>query len=428
MKRLGRWMLILMATLVLGIVAVSLFVMWRVDREWVEVQLSRALSRKVTIGKLQVDLFTAVGGVKVRDLAISRRVTPERSAAMGTVPENLLFLRAGEGRLRLHWLPLLRRRLEIETLVLESPLVRVVGRADGTTDLDDLLVGDPADPPLLRQVILKGLTIHGGTLFWEDLAGGSSYRVDGLMVNAGREGLNGGLRVTSAFKLTSTRMGRAAAARSVEVECRLKGPLEIGMSPGEGMGFVFEVSLPRGIVSGLHLWKRIRELPALHELLGGLDVLGENITWKNGALRLARKGNELQFSDGEVITREYSLAYGGTWNLARNTLNLQLELRFPPSLKERVRETLAARIRPMVPVFLRSLTPAPELAERILVPFQDREGRLRMSFRVTGSPAAPRVRLEKPDFVSLRRAVGDLLKEKAAQQGAGMLQRLLTPK
>jgi len=423
--RVTRWVAALLVLLLLAALAAGIYLLHRVDRHWVAAQLEQSLSRKVQIGDMKVNLFSSLGSFVVKDVVVSRRFSPQRLAAMKSIPRDLRLLSAAEGSMRIRWLPLLRRHLEIDALVLKKPDLHIDRNRDGSTNLDDLLNPDPDEAPLLRSVHLSGLSIQDGRVTWNDRAGGARYSLENMVLNARRRKGSTDLGVTMAFGMKSQRMGRTALARNVDVDWRLHGSVHLGQPPKASLGFALAVDLPRGQVDGLTVLQRLRQLPGVADLLGSGITIPEAITWKDGAVTLSGKGQRLSMADGLIRTREYSLEYGGIWNLESDAIDLDLVFRFPAGQVPSLRRELTSRINTLVPSLLQKQVSPGELAEEVLSVLLDREGRPRLAVRVTGTLTDPRPQLVKPGFDSLRKAVAGMLRVRAKEQGLDLLEQLL---
>lgn len=122
-------------------------------------RISAAMNRQVSLGDVSVSIFS---GIRLHDLVIQDRE--------GNQP----FVKAGALRLEYRFWPLLRKRVEISEIRLESPLVRIVRYADGTYNFNDLTAKkeQPATgekSPLNLAVSQVSLT--DGTLILDDRQG-----------------------------------------------------------------------------------------------------------------------------------------------------------------------------------------------------------------------------------------------------------------
>jgi len=97
-------------------------------------------------------------------------------------------------QLRLKLMPLLSKRVEIDTVVLESPQLRFVTLANGINSLAGL-TGDGEDSleestegqdaELALAIVIQGLQLSDGNLEWDDRQNGQRYQVNDLQLNTG---------------------------------------------------------------------------------------------------------------------------------------------------------------------------------------------------------------------------------------------------
>ena len=103
-------------------------------RGMVESRLRDTLGREVTLGEIGLRVLPTLS-VSVADVSIAA------AEPAGDGP----FLEAAAVRGTLRILPLLQRRIEIGTFILEEPRIRLQRDADGSWNFDDILAGFTAD-------------------------------------------------------------------------------------------------------------------------------------------------------------------------------------------------------------------------------------------------------------------------------------------
>lgn len=134
-------------------------------------KISAAINRQVSLGDVSVSIFS---GIRLHDLTIQDKE--------GTEP----FLKAGALRLDYRFWPLLRKRVEIKEIRLESPSVRIVRSADGSFNFSDLKKQPPPeekDKPKEKSPIdlaVSQVTLTDGTVIYDDRrgSGGKPYRTE----------------------------------------------------------------------------------------------------------------------------------------------------------------------------------------------------------------------------------------------------------
>jgi AsmA protein len=124
-------------------------------------KISVAINRQVSLGDVSVSIFS---GIRLHDLVIQDKE--------GAQP----FLKAGTLRLDYRFWPLLRKRVEIKEIRLESPLVRIVRYADGTFNFSDLMAKKEQPAPAGKEkspiyLAVSQVTLTDGTMIFEDRQG-----------------------------------------------------------------------------------------------------------------------------------------------------------------------------------------------------------------------------------------------------------------
>lgn len=202
-------------------------------------KLSAAINRQVSLGDVSVSIFS---GIRLHDLAIQDRE--------GTQP----FLKAGALRLNYRFWPLLRKRVEIKEIRLESPLLRVVRYADGSFNFSDLIAKkeQPAAEPKAKNPInlaVSEVSLTDGRVVFDDRQGlgGKPYQaeISAIQVAAQKISLDGEFPVSMQATLpggallditgTATKVGTTpiiALATSLIVKDLAK--LSAGLPPAVG--------------------------------------------------------------------------------------------------------------------------------------------------------------------------------------------------
>jgi AsmA protein len=103
----------------------------------------------------------------------------------------------GNAHISMKIMPLLSRQVEIDTVLLESPRVRLTTQADGRTNWDDLvtsLSGQPSeDSELVDEgamaiagLVIEGISIDGGEVSWQDHQLGEDFKLESINLITGR--------------------------------------------------------------------------------------------------------------------------------------------------------------------------------------------------------------------------------------------------
>lgn len=178
------------------------------------------------------------------------------------------FIRSGTLRLKVRYLPLLMRRLDISALDLKGATIRVTRYADSTTNIDDLIGvrgGKTAGSGLSIRV--ESARLESGTLFFTDLStpqkpsfevaglrgtlatekGTRRFELDGMLVPGTKITLGGVLgpdRITGNGHITAFDLGRLTPyAQSLSHRASLGGKADAVFSYAHGNEREIKVSL-----------------------------------------------------------------------------------------------------------------------------------------------------------------------------------------
>jgi len=144
-------------------------------------RISAAINRQVSLGDVSVSIFS---GIRLNDLVIQDKE--------GSQP----FLKAGALRLDYRFWPLLRKRIEIKEIRLESPFLRIVRYADGSFNYSDLTARKEQPAPASPiDLAVSQVTVTNGTMIFDDRQGpgGKPYvaEVSALRMEAKKISLDG---------------------------------------------------------------------------------------------------------------------------------------------------------------------------------------------------------------------------------------------
>lgn len=159
----------------------------------------KALQRPVDLGNIRVGLFS---GIELSELTISEHGEKEP------------FIAADRVVLRFQLLPLLARRVVIDEIALEHPVIRVIRQMDGSFSFSDLLTPDKAaDPQEMApkpgsedhafSLLVTSARISNGQLILIDRQSAASIELNGMQLEASGITLDGDVPI----KLTAQLQG-----------------------------------------------------------------------------------------------------------------------------------------------------------------------------------------------------------------------------
>jgi len=189
MKKRARIVLAVFAGLVVVLVILGLMLPRMIDMAWVRdlmvEQAQAALGRDVRLGRAQLRLIPNIR-VQLAGLEVAQ------SAGFGDQP----FVKVGEVYAVVKLVPLLRKQVVVDQLVLEEPAISVIRLEDGTFSFDDLVDREPeraeaagrgkvpsTEDSGAPQVRIGGIQVRHGKLTFLDkqTAPHTTLEVDDLM-------------------------------------------------------------------------------------------------------------------------------------------------------------------------------------------------------------------------------------------------------
>lgn len=188
-KKIGKIAVIALAVVLalvaLAAILVKILISPEMVKKTVLPKISDRIERQVTLGDAEVSIFS---GIRLKDLVIQEKD--------GSGP----FLKAGAIRLNYRFWPLLAGRVEVNEVLLESPLVKIVRYPDGSFNFSDLKKEKPkTEEPKEKKALHLAVSRAGVS--------------DGKIIYQDRKGIGG-----QAFTSEVTAIGLAASDISLDGE------------------------------------------------------------------------------------------------------------------------------------------------------------------------------------------------------------------
>jgi uncharacterized protein involved in outer membrane biogenesis len=126
------------------------------------------------------------------------------------------FLKAGTVKARVKLLPLLRKELEVDTLVLHGVTVNFARNTKGVNNWDDLIkpqekaeVSDQAMP--LGALILGGIDIKDANIYWDDKQQGLEYKITNANISTGELKFGDPIDIIASLNASASKPALSAA-------------------------------------------------------------------------------------------------------------------------------------------------------------------------------------------------------------------------
>jgi len=136
------------AAILILIIAAGIIIMLKVDKAFIETQMSKGLNRQVHIEKIDVSIFSIVSGIEIKNVAISNFKTPQQLAVLADKPVAAgdIFTGMEALRFKVRFLPLIHKQIDLKELVLYSPIINLTRSRQGILNCDDLIKSQKQHP------------------------------------------------------------------------------------------------------------------------------------------------------------------------------------------------------------------------------------------------------------------------------------------
>jgi len=440
----------IVALIVVLVVAAGVIVYMTVTKDFVASKMSAALNRHVTIESIDVNLFSVVSGIEVKNVAISNFKTPDQLAALAgkPVPAGDLFAGVESFRFKLKFLPLLKRQVELDELTLTSPVINLSKNRQGVLNIDDLIKSKkqpapeekkaPAEPskPLSADdlpvaVSIGEIGMRNATVNYDDAALGHRFQIYNLTalahdIEIDPKALESKDQAGVKFGMGAKTVGplKTGSVQNFDVKLDVTGKVipfdrQSRLLNPEAL---VHVGLPEGEITGLQIFNAVAQIPVLGEYLGEyIAFLKDTQKWsgsKNSGLDLRYKDNQADISNGRLDLEQASITFDGGMNLASSAVKMNLGVVMDQATNDKVQALLTQKIDqaikdPKVKQYAR-----PEmLAQTAMKPLLNSDDRIELGAAVAGTTQKPAVTLTRPQLGSLsviiKDAAGDVAVEAA---------------
>ncbi|OHD63252.1 MAG: hypothetical protein A2176_11750 [Spirochaetes bacterium RBG_13_51_14] len=435
----------LLAVVILIVIAASVAIIFFVNKGLVEDQMKKALNRHVQIQDISVSIFSIISGIEVKKVTISNFKTEKQLEALKGKPvaANDVFVRMESLRLKLKFLPLLKKRFELRELVLYTPMINVAKNKKGYFNFDDLTRPKKKTAEEQAEEPAKSLTA-------DDIP---------VAVSVGEVGIKNGTinyydgkfdQRFQVYKLTAVVYSIAIDPKNLEnkdnakvkifMGVRTVGPIKTGSVESFDITFDItgnvkpfdiktrkldpEVSVhagsPEGMITGLQIFNSIAANNILSKYIGdALSFLKGKQSWKGSKLAyvdLWYKAGRATLSNGNLKLQECRLLFDGVYSTISRDMDVNLELELLKSRNNAIKVGIRRQIESgLKRLGAKKYVDADKIAETAMKPLLNKNGMIYMKFKVAGPTSKPDVQLTFPQLGSLddiiKQVAGDVLIE-----------------
>ncbi len=449
------------AFIVLLIVIASVAIIFIVNKELVQNQMTKALNRHVQIQDINVGIFSVISGIEVKKVTISNFKTEKQLEALKgkPVPGRDVFVSMEALRLKLKFLPLLKKQFQLKECVLYTPVINVSRSKGGVFNFDDLTrpkkltreeqeelakekaeeAKEPKKPftadDIPVAINIGEVGVKNGTVNYYDGKFDQKfqlYKMTALVYNITIDpkelAKKDNAKVTIYMGVRTVGPVKSGSVESFDVTFDIDGnvrPFDLKTRKLDP-----EVSLhagsPEGQITGLQIFNAIAGNNVLGKYIGdALSFLKGKQSWKGSKLAYVDvwyKAGLAKLSNGNLKLKECRLLFDGAFNTKSKALDVNLELEL---LKER-NNAIKVGIRRQVESGLKKLGAKkyanPEkIAETAMKPLLNKNGMVYMKFKVAGTTSKPKAELTHPKLGSLdkiiKQVAGDVILEAGKEAG-----------
>jgi len=451
----------LIGAILILIIAAGIIIMLKVDKAFIESQMSKALNRQVYIEKIDVSIFSIVSGIEIKNVAISNFKTPQQLKVLAGKPVAAgdVFTGMEALRFKVRFLPLLSKQIDLKELVLYSPIINLTRSKQGVLNCDDLIKSKKQNPvdkaelekkkepeakkqanPITADDIPVAITvgeigIKNGTLNYYDGELDQRFQIYKLTtlaydINIDPKDLEkkDEIRLRMAMGLKTVGSMKSGSVQSFDVTIDATGkviPFDVKTRQLEPEVIV-HVGFPDGQITGLQIFTAVAAIPLLGDYLGEyISFLKGKQEWKNSkasGVDLRYKADKAQLSNGKLDLKEASLLFDGAVNTQSSALDMNLDMVMKKETNEGVKKGLAKQIEAGIKnPEVKKYADSNKLAEAAMQPLLNKDGVIDLKFKVGGTTKKTDVKLTEPRLDSLssviKKSAGSLVTE--AAKGAG---------
>jgi hypothetical protein len=442
------------ATILILIIAAGIIIMLKVDKAFIESQMSKALNRQVYIEKIDVSIFSIVSGIEIKNVVISNFKTPQQLAVLAGKPVAAgdMFTGMEALRFKVRFLPLLHKQIDLKELVLYSPVINLTRSKQGVLNCDDLIKSKKQNPedktdlekkkgkPLTADDIPVAITvgeigIKNGTVNYYDDELDQRFQIYKLTTLAYDISIDpkdlekkDEIKLKIAMGIKTVGSMKTGSVQSFDVTIDSTGkviPFDVKTRQLEPE-VIAHVGFPDGQITGLQIFNAVASIPLLGDYLGEyISFLKGKQEWKNSkasGVDLRYKADKAELSNGKLDLKEANLLFDGAVNTRSNALDMNLNMVMNKEINEKVKKGLAQKIDAGIKnPEIKKYADSNKLAEAAMQPLLNKDGMIDLKFKVGGTTKKTNVKLTSPQLDSLGSVItksgGSLATE--AAKGAG---------
>ncbi|KQC07115.1 MAG: hypothetical protein APR62_06905 [Smithella sp. SDB] len=435
--------------IVVLVIAAGVIIYTKVDKAFVSSQMSKALNRQVYIEKIDVNIFSILSGIEIKNVAVSNFKTPQQLESLQGKPVAAedVFADMESLRFKVKILPLLKRQIALKELVLYNPVVNLSKNKQGVLNIDDLIKSKKQDKEKKSQaeeparpisaddipvaVAVGEIGMKNGIINYYDGEYDQKiqiYKLTTLLhdINIDPKNLEKKDEIKLDFGMGIRTIGalKTGSVRSFDIMIDADGkiiPFDVKTRLLEPEA-VIHVTVPDGEITGLQIFNSIASIPILSDYMGEyISFLKDKQEWKNireNGLDLRYKANKMEVTNGQLNLQEAKILFDGTMNIKSRAIDMNAGVVMKQKINDAVETSLAKKIDSLIKSpEIKKYTDSGKLAAVAMQPLLNKDGVIDLRIKVTGTTKNPAVRLTQPQLGSLGSIIKDAADSVAIEAG-----------
>ncbi|MBN1499007.1 MAG: AsmA family protein [Spirochaetes bacterium] len=440
MKKFFKITGIIFLIFIMLIAAAAAAVYLIVDKQFVEAQMEKALNRNVSIGNIDISVFSIVSGIEVNDVKISNYINPDKLKDIQDKPveKNNIFVSLDSFKFKIQFLPLLKKQFVLKEITLYAPVINVVRSEKGYFNFGDLLVPKGKVPEEKKQKPVESKTsepitadlipleisigkigIEKGKITYTDNKFKQvveiydlTFLVHSIELDAERLETKNSIKVRFATGIKTIGKMKSGSVQSFDlninadadvkpfdVKTRILNP-EISVTAGSN----------RGTVTGLQIFQAMKDIEQIEKYCGKLSFLKDSISWSDLKTSVWYKNGVVKTQDGSLKTDDYAAEFGGQSNINTKKIDYDVSLILADKYKETIEKNLVKNIEKGIKALkVSKYVKAETLKEAALKPMLNKDGKIYFVYKITGTFVKPDPELVEPKLPSITVLIKDAL-------------------
>jgi hypothetical protein len=412
-----------------------------VDKPFVEKHLSEALHRQVSIGEVNVSVFSVLSGIEIRNVAVSNFKTPKQLETLKgkPIPANDVFASLKSFNFKLAFGPLLKKQFVLKECVLYSPSANIVRYKNGLFNFSDLLAAKaPKQVETEKEVPTKPLSaddipvrisvgkvgIESGSIRFTDIGSGQQIMVYDLNakvfdIDIDPKNLNDRdiVKIGAGFGIKTIGKTTTGSVKSFDIVLNAKGyaiPFDKKtrlLDPEVSL----EIGSKRGLITGLQIFDKLKSVSALEKYCGKFDFLKDDLKWHDADTQVWYKHNVAKLKNTHIKTDDLTITFEGTVNTASTALNATADMTLNEKHTAQIRGGIKKNADKLITGKMKKVISADKVADIAMKPLLGLGGGVFIKYAIKGTMSSPNADMLAPKLPSLKDVVkesgGDLAGE-----------------